>query len=85
MDVCFYIKTLFYKNEKILAKVKLFVFWFVIKLVLNCSCSIDVSYCFAHLLCVFFLLRSVLYVLKSLFAVVSADVTGIGIMDILRR
>ena len=33
----------------------------------------------------FFFLRSVLCVLKSLFAVVFADVTGNGIMDILRR
>ena len=33
----------------------------------------------------FFFLRSVLCVLKSSFAVVFADVTGIGIMDILGR
>ena len=42
-----------FNNVKILAEVKLFVFLFVIKLFLNCSCSIDVSYCFSHLLCVF--------------------------------
>ena len=37
-----------------LAEVKLFVFLFVIKLFLNCCCSTDVLYCFAHLLCMFF-------------------------------
>ena len=37
-----------------LAEVKLFVFLFLIKLFLNCCCSIDVSYCFAHLLCMYF-------------------------------
>ena len=31
-----------------LAEVELFVFLFVIKLFLNCCCSIDVLYCFAH-------------------------------------
>ena len=31
-----------------LAKVKIFVFLFVIKLFLNCCCSIDVLYCFAN-------------------------------------
>ena len=36
-----------------LAEVELFVFLFVIKLFLNCCCSIDVLYCFAN----FFLLR----------------------------
>ena len=35
--------------------------------------------------CFYFFLRSVLCVLKSLFAVVFADVTGTGIMNILRR
>ena len=65
-----------------LAEVELFVFLFVIKLFLNCCCSIDVLYCFAHF---FFILRSVRCVQKSLFAVVFADVTGIGIIDILRR
>ena len=37
-----------------LAEVDLFVFLFVIKLLLNFCCSIDVSYCFAYLLCMFF-------------------------------
>ena len=41
-----------------LAEVELFVFLFVIKLFLNCCCSIDVLYCFAN----FFILRSVLCV-----------------------
>ena len=41
-----------------LAEVKIFVFLFVIKLFLNCCCSIDVLYCFAN----FFILRSVLCV-----------------------
>ena len=31
-----------------LAEVKIFVFLFVIKLFLNCCCSIDVLYCFAN-------------------------------------
>ena len=31
-----------------LAEVELFVFLFVIKLFLNCCCSIDVLYCFAN-------------------------------------
>ena len=31
-----------------LAEVELFVFLFAIKLFLNCCCSIDVLYCFAH-------------------------------------
>ena len=31
-----------------LAEVELFVFLFVIKLLLNCCCSIDVLYCFGH-------------------------------------
>ena len=44
-----------------LAEVQLFVFLFVIKLFLNCCCSIDVLY------------------------IVFADVTGFGIIDILRR
>ena len=65
-----------------LAEVELFVFLFVIKLFLNCCCTIDVLYCFAHF---FLILRSVLCVTRSLFAVVFADVTGIGIIDILRR
>ena len=42
-----------------LAEVKIFVFLFVIKLFLNCCCSINVLYCFAKF---FFLLRSVLCV-----------------------
>ena len=42
-----------------LAEVELFVFLFVIKLFLNCCCSIEVLYCFAHF---FFTLRSVLCV-----------------------
>ena len=42
-----------------LAEVKIFVFLFVIKLFLNCCCSINVLYCFANF---FFLLRSVLCV-----------------------
>ena len=41
-----------------LAEVELFIFLFVIKLFLNCCCSIDVLYCFAHFLN--FILRSVL-------------------------
>ena len=41
-----------------LAEVKIFVFLFVIKLFLNCCCSIDVLYCFAN----FFILQSVLCV-----------------------
>ena len=40
-----------------LAEVKIFVFLFVIKLFLNCCCSINVLYCFANF---FLLLRSVL-------------------------
>ena len=43
-----------------LAEVELFVFLFVIKLFLNCCCSIDVLYCFAIFF--FFILRSVLCV-----------------------
>ena len=31
-----------------LAEVELLVFLFVIKLFLNCCCSIDVLYCFSH-------------------------------------
>ena len=69
-----------------MAEVKLFVFLFVIKLFLNCSCSIYVWMSLIVLLiycaCFFYDLFSVL---KSLFAVVFADVTGIGIMDILMR
>ena len=42
-----------------LAEVELFVFLFVIKLFLNCCCSLDVLYCFANF---FFILRSVLCV-----------------------
>ena len=42
-----------------LAEVKIFVVLFVIKLFLNCCCSIDVLYCFDNF---FFLLRSVLCV-----------------------
>ena len=62
-----------------LAEVELFVFLFVIKLFLNCCCSIDVLYCFAN----FFLFCDLFFVYKkSLFAVVFA---GIGIIDILRR
>ena len=68
-----------------LAEVELFVFLFVIKLFLNCCCSIDVLYCFAHFLFFIFLFCEVLCVQKSLFAVVFAGVTGIGIIDILRR
>ena len=41
-----------------LVEVELFVFSFVIKLFLNCCCSIDVLYCFAN----FFILQSVLCV-----------------------
>ena len=65
-----------------MAEVKLFVFLFAIsvKLFINCFCSIDVSYCFDHLSYVFSL-GFVLCVLKSLFAVMFADVTGIRIMD----
>ena len=43
------------------------------------------SYIVLLICCACFFLRSVLCVLKSLFAVVFANVTGIGIMDILRR
>ena len=42
-----------------LAEAELFVFLFVIKLFLNCCCSIDVLYCFTHFI---FVLRSVLCV-----------------------
>ena len=45
-----------------LAEVELFVFLFVIKLFLNCCCSIDVLCCFSHFLLFFFILRSVLCV-----------------------
>ena len=44
------------------------------------------SYIVLLICCACFLfLRSVLCVLKSLFAVMFVDVSGIGIMDILRR
>ena len=66
-----------------LAEVELFVFLFVIKLFLNCCCSIDVFYCFAHFF--YFPICSLCIKILSLFAVVFADVTGIGIIDILRR
>ena len=60
-----------------LAEVELFVFLFVIKLFLNCCCSIEVLYRFAHF---FFNLRSVLCVKN--FYLLSC---GIGIIDIPRR
>ena len=41
-----------------LGEVKLLVFLFLIKLFLNCCCSIDVLYCFAEFFCS--ILRSVL-------------------------
>ena len=43
------------------------------------------SYIVLLICCGVFFLRSVLCILQSLFAVVFADVIGIGIMDILRR
>ena len=46
-----------------LAEVELFVFLFVIKLFLNCCCSIDVLYCFAN----FFLFCDLLFVYKNLY------------------
>ena len=46
-----------------LAKVELFVVLFVIKLFLNCCCSIDVLYCFAH----FFLFCDLFFVYKNLY------------------
>ena len=46
-----------------LAEVKLFVFLFVIKLFLNCCCSIDVLYCLAH----FFLFCDLFFVYKNLY------------------
>ena len=46
-----------------LAEFELFVFLFVIKLFLNCCCSIDVLYYFAHFFFFFFfILRSALCV-----------------------
>ena len=64
-----------------LAEVKLFVFLFVIKLFLNCCCSIDVLCCFAIFFFYYFAICS-LCIKKSLFAVMFADVvTGIGIID----
>ena len=52
-----------------LAEVELFVFLFVIKLFLNCCCSIDVLYCFAHffiLFCDLFFVYKNLYLLSCL-------------------
>ena len=51
-----------------LAKVELFVFSFVIKLFLNCCCSIVVLYCFAHFFkfCDLFLVYKNLYLLSCL-------------------
>ena len=46
-----------------LAEVELFVFLFVIKLFLNCCCSIDVLYCFAN----FFLFCDLFFVYKNLY------------------
>ena len=46
-----------------LAEVELFVFLFVIKLFLNCCCSIDVLYCFAH----FFLFCDLFFAYKNLY------------------
>ena len=50
-----------------LAEVKIFVFLFVIKLFLNCCCSIDVLYCFANFLfCDLFFVYKNLYLLSCL-------------------
>ena len=46
-----------------LAEVELFVFLFVIKLFLNCCCSIDVLCCFA----IFFLFCDLFFVYKNLY------------------
>ena len=64
-----------------LAEVKIFVFLFVIKLFLNCCCSINVLYCFAN----FFFFAICSLCIKNLYLLSFADVTGIGIIDILRR
>ena len=45
-----------------LAEVELFVFLFVIKLFLNCCCSIDVLYCF-----LIFFLFDLFFVYKNLY------------------
>ena len=65
-----------------LAEVELFVFLYVIKLFLNC-CSIDVLYCFSN----FFFFCDLFFVYKNLYLLscLPANVTGIGIIDILRR
>ena len=60
-----------------LAEVELFVFLFVIKSFLNCCCSIEVLYCFAH----FFLFCDLFFVYKT-FYLLSC---GVWIIDILRR
>ena len=83
MDVCFDINRRFFiRTSKYWLRLNCSYFFcdYRVKLFLNCSCSIDVFYCFAHLLCVFSL-WFVLRVLKSLFALVFADVTGIRMMD----
>ena len=51
-----------------LAEVELFVFLFVIKLFLNCCCSIDVLYCFDYyfLFCEMFFVYKNLYLLSCL-------------------
>ena len=46
-----------------LAEVKIFVFLFVIKLFLNCCCSINVLYCFAS----FFFFCDLFFVYKNLY------------------
>ena len=50
-----------------LAEFELFVFLFVIKLFLNCCCSIDVLYYFAHFFLFFFLFCDLLFVYKNLY------------------
>ena len=47
-----------------LAEVKIFVFLFVIKLFLNCCCSINVLYCFANF---FFFFCDLFFVYKNLY------------------
>ena len=54
-NVCFYINRRFvYNNEKIWPRLSCSYFFLAI-IVLNCSCSINVSNCFSQRFCVFFL------------------------------
>ena len=63
-----------------LAEVKIFVFLFVIKLFLNCCCSINVLYCFAD----FFFFCDLFFVYKNLY-LLSCLTTGDELRDVGRK